>query len=387
MNVLARQPGRRATMVSRVPRHVAFYFHDLSGGGVERMRLALIARLLAAGMEVTLLLHRAEGELLGLVPAGARVIGFATWRTLRDVAPLARFLGRERPDFLVASLDHNNIAALVAKAAALSGTCVIACQHNALSSEARTGSFKYRIVPPAYRLLAPLASRFVAVSRGVAEDLADCAGIDPRRIEVIHNPVIGEDFDARANVEVMHRWFGHRAMPVIVTAGRLVAQKDQATLLDAMALLRKRLPARLIVLGSGPLREALQERAASLGIAEYVDLFGFVANPLPFMRMADVFALSSVHEGFGNVLVEAMACGTPVVATDCPHGPAEILLDGRLGRLVPPGDAEALAEALWRSLTCPRPRAALRERAEEFTTERAARSWLALFERVLAEQA
>jgi glycosyltransferase involved in cell wall biosynthesis len=375
-----------AALPARSVAHVAFYLHDLSGGGVERMRLELIARLLAAGLQVTLLLHQDGGELRDAVPAGARVIRFATSRTLADVGALSRFMAQARPDVLVASLDHNNIAALIARAVGRHRTLVIACQHNALSREAAEIGLKYRAVPYAYRLLAPFAAGFVAVSHGVAEDLAAVTGIHPRRIDIIHNPVIGLDFLQRVDAPADHPWLAERGIPLIVSAGRLVAQKDHATLLDAFARLSRRRRARLLLLGAGPLRAALQAQARSLGIAGDVDLPGFVANPLPYMRAARVFALSSRHEGFGNVLVEALACGTPVVATDCPHGPAEILRGGSLGRLVPVGDPAALAEALWRSLNYPPPPAMLRRRAEDFSTERAAEAWVALFGRLIAKR-
>ena len=360
------------------PRRIAFYLHDLSGGGVERMRLGLIGALRAAGCEVSLLLHAAGGPLADLLPPDLPRHCFATPRTSADIRPLAAYLRAARPDVLVASLDHNNIAALLARALCPGPTRVVVCQHNALSAEAASMGWKYRAVPLAYRLLAPLAARFVAVSEGVAEDLAAAAGLRRERISVIHNPVLEADFAARAAAPAPHPWF-REPLPVIVTAGRLVAQKDHATLLHALAHLRRRLPARLIILGEGPLHEALRRHAAALGLGPHVDLPGFVANPLPFFREAAAFALASRHEGFGNVLVEALGCGTPVVATDCPHGPAEILRRGAFGRLVAPGDAAALADALFQTLQAPPHPAMLRARARDFTAARNRDAWLDLF--------
>ncbi len=368
------------------PLRVALYLHDLAGGGAERMRLHLIAALRDAGAAPSLVLHARTGENSANIPPFLRVTALGGARTRDDILPLARYLRRERPDVLIASLGHNNLAAVAASLLARAGTKIILTQHNALSAEAGQGGWRYRCLPAAYRLADPFVEAFVAVSRGVAEDLAHCTGIAHERIAVIYNPVLGDDFARRAAEPCPHPWFAE-ATPVYVTAGRLVPQKDHATLLAAFARHRSRVPARLIVLGQGPLRRSLQAQAASLGIAADVDFAGYIENPLPYFREAAAFVLSSRHEGFGNVLVEALGCGTPVIATDCPHGPAEILQGGRYGVLVPPGDAGALAAALTADLRRPFPPARLRERAATFTSAQAAEAHIALIRRVLGARA
>ena len=362
-------------------RHLAIYMHDLSGGGVERMRLELIRVFLARGVAVTLVLHARTGALAGRVPEGCRVVVLGGRRTAEDVPRLAWFLRRARPDVLLASLDHNNIAAMLARRLAGGRTRLVICQHNALSAEAEhMRGLKYRAVPLLYRLLGGAADGIVAVSAGVADDLARTAGIARGRVTVIHNPVISGDFMARASTAVDDPWLTADAPPVLVWVGRLVAQKDPHTLLRAFAEVAA--PARLLLLGEGELRPELERLVAELGLRGRVRFAGFQANPLPWIREAHALVLSSRYEGLGNVIVEALGCGTAVVSTDCPHGPREILEDGRHGALVPVGDAAALAAAMREALAGGRDPAALRGRAAAFTAEHAAARHLELFARL-----
>jgi exopolysaccharide biosynthesis WecB/TagA/CpsF family protein len=360
-------------------RHVAFYMHDLSGGGVERMRLALIAELRARGMRATLVVGFKSGPLASLVPHDLDVVELGSRGMLSAVLPLAKFLRTARPDVLVASLDHNNIAAILAGRVAAAGTRIVICQHNALSAECERG-WRYRAVPLLYRLLQGSADGIVAVSQGVAADLARIAGLPADRICVIYNPVITENFPARMQGAPPHPWLEDLTCPVFVFAGRLTPQKDPETLLRAMALVVAQTPARLIVLGEGELLESLVLLACRLGIAEDVAFCGFQANPLPWLRHATACVSSSRYEGLGNVIIEALACGTPVIACDCPYGPSEILLGGSIGRLVPVGNPEALAVAMAAQMQAPCEPDKLRARAAAFTAASCAQAHLCLFE-------
>ena len=362
---------------------IAFYMHDLSGGGVERMRLALIAELRARGLAVMLILGHRKGALDSLVPPDLPVVVLGRQGTLRAVIPLAQALRRVRPDVLVASLDHNNVTALLAGWVSRARTKVVICQHNALSAETAIG-WKYRAIPWLYWLLQKHAAGIVAVSRGVADDLAAVAGIERTRITPIYNPVISGDFAARAAGGPPHAWLADKQGPVLMFAGRLTAQKDPALLLDAMALLPD---ARLIMLGEGPLCGELEDQANRLGIAPRVLFAGFAANPLPWIAHAACLVLPSRYEGLGNVLIEALACGTPVVATDCPHGPSEILQAGRFGTLVAIEDSAGLAGAVRRMLEQKPDRNALKRRAGDFTAAACADAHQALFRQVMAPHA
>jgi glycosyltransferase involved in cell wall biosynthesis len=368
--------------VSRAPR-LAIYMHDLSGGGVERQTLVIAEELRRRGADVTLVLHSVRGPLLDQIPAGLPVVDLKAKRTMDDIPRLAEFLRRDKPDILLANFDLNNIAALIAKAISLSPTKVLICQHNPvfdsfLSSERRL----YRYVGLGYRALAPFMSKAIAVSAGLAEELHRLGGIPRRRIVTINNPVIGPDFAQRAEAPVDHPWLHDPRHPVFVTAGRLVAQKDHATILRALALHRRTTESRLLILGIGPLEPELRATVAALGLGGAVDFLGFRSDAPGWFRHADAFVLSSRSEGFGNVIVEALGCGTPVISTDCVCGPRDILEHGRYGVLVPPADPAALAQAMNEvsTLRARFPADLLRQRANAYTYDACAAQYVAVME-------
>ena len=360
---------------------IAVYMQDLAGGGSERVNVTLAREWQQLGHEVTLLLHEKAGDLVDLLPPDLKVVSFETSRVLADIPKLVRYLRVHKPDVLIASLEHNNVAAMVAKAIAVSRTRVIICQHNPFSTEAagvRRG-FTYRLMPSLYRLLGPLASGVVAVSQGVALDVAAVTGIPLKRITPIYNPVVTRDFDALADEPVEHPWMRDGEPRFFVSAGRLVAQKNHQMLVRAFAAhVHRGADSRLVILGSGPERERLMALAVELGVGDRFGLPGFIDNPLPFIRRAAAFVLTSRYEGFGNVLVEAMGVGTPVISVDCPHGPAEILDGGQYGLLTPVDDIDALSRALDIDTKRRWPAEVLRCRAAAFRAQTIADAYLAL---------
>jgi glycosyltransferase involved in cell wall biosynthesis len=375
----ASMPHSRSALEGR---SLAIYLPDLSGGGAERLQIDLARCFIAAGLEVTLVLAAARGALLPQVPPEARTIALGAARQRSALWPFVRYLRSERPDILCVHTEHTALAAIWARALARVATRIVVCQHNTLSAQSRRANWQYRVLPLLFRLFASRADAIVAVSEGVAEDLVVACGLSRDRVSVIYNGVAGGDFALRSAAPPEHRWYAEHSQ-VIVAAGRLVEQKDFATLLRAFALVAQRRAARLILLGEGPLRASLEALARTLGVADRIDMPGFRANPLPYLRSAAAVVLSSRYEGFGLVLAEALACGTPVVSTDCPHGPAEILDHGRYGRLVPVGDPESLARAILATLDAPPARQSLCERGAVFTIERCAEAYLELFGRVL----
>jgi glycosyltransferase involved in cell wall biosynthesis len=222
----------------------------------------------------------------------------------------------------------------------------------------------------------PLADGRICVSAGSAADLARIAGLELEQVTVVHNPIPGPLEHLVTSPEAELLWSGARAR--ILTVGSLKTQKNQALLIRAIALLDKKYDARLAIMGEGPRRSQLADLADELGIANSVVIPGFVGNLWPFYASGTVFALSSDYEGFGNVLVEALHAGLPVVSTDCADGPAEILAGGRFGTLVPCGDADALASAIERALQNPVDKPRLQARAREFSPDTAAEHYLGL---------
>jgi len=364
---------------------VAIYNRDLTSGGVERQILTLAETLQASGWTITLVLHEFSGAFCHAVPTGVGVVDLASRRTLQDIPRLARFLRQARPDVLVSNLDHNNVAAILASQLSGTRTPVIICQHNALSPQYREGlSRSYRYIPSLYRLLSPYIAAAVCVSDGVADEMRRIAHIPPDKIHVIHNGIIDAQFIIRSNATVAHPWFDNPAGPMFVTAGRLVALKDHETLLRALAIHRQNQPSRLLILGDGPLRDSLEELSRALGLADAVQFLGFQDNPLPWFRRADAFILSSWSEGFGNVLVEALGCGTPVISTACEYGPTEILDNGRYGLLVPTQMPDALAKAMDRVMELRGlwPPEVLKVRAGVFTTAACASAYKNLIQAI-----
>ena len=383
------------------------------------MTLTLAGALARRGHRVDLLVCEAEGPLRDSVPREVRVvelgqvagwrvrlsalaadpagIGPLTWpillrwklpRHLLCLPGVAAYLRRERPDALLTATPYLNLLAVWAKRLAGTGTRVLVSERNNVSHRAEHNP-KQRSLPPLLRRTYMMADVIAAVSDAVADDLASSTGLPRAAITTIYNPVVPGDLADRAGGTVGHPWLAPGGPPVVLGIGRLTPTKDFPTLVRAFARVRAAQPARLIILGEGgkdreehaKRGEELMSLAGELGVAKDVSLPGFVVNPFAYMARASVFVLSSVWEGFGNVIVEALACGCPVVSTDCPDGPGEILEHGRYGRLVPVGDDGAMAEAILETLRAPPEPELMRARAALFSVDRAVEKYLgALFE-------
>lgn len=381
-------PSRAASAAHALS--VAIYLHDLSGGGAERQSLIIAEEFRRQGADVTLVLHRLRGPLIDQVPAGLRVVDLNSSRTLMDVPALIRFLRTEKPDILLSNVDFNNVAALLAKAVSFSKTKIVICQHNPLATRYQSGErWLYRYIALLYWILSPMVTRAVAVSGGVAVELGQIAGLPTSRVLTINNPVVGPDFAVRSQEPADHPWFNQPDRPLFVTAGRLVQGKDHTTMIQALAIHRQRFDSRLIILGTGPTHEELRNLVRRLNMSHVVDFLGFRANALPFFRQADAFVLSSLGEGFGNVIVEALACGTPVISTRCDHGPAEILDNGLYGLLVEMRNPQALADAMDQVTTLRKrfPAEALRQRANDFSYATCASRYMAMFKTLAPHRA
>jgi glycosyltransferase involved in cell wall biosynthesis len=283
---------------------------------------------------------------------------------------LCRYIDSARPVSIISYLNDPNMALMLAAMLRPGRTRYLVSVRNHISTAvARNPSKWLRSVPYLMRWLFPLADVVVAPSQGVAEDVVAITGLPAQRTCVIHNPVYRREIIEQSMQPLDHRWFADATVPVVVAAGKLKPQKDFATLLEAFARVRTQVPVRLVILGEGDERAALEQRAARLGIGEDIDMPGYVENPYNYFRRAAVFVLSSAWEGLPNVLIEAMACGCPVVATDCPSGPREILAGGRVGRLVPVADAGRMADAIRQTLAAPVPREVFVEQAKRYTYE------------------
>ena len=355
-------------------------FASFSGaGGVERMLVNLIRGFVDQGQAVELVLARAESPHLAHLPESVRRVQLATRHTQLAAPALARYLRERRPIALLAAKDRAGRTAVLARA--LAGTDTpLALRLGTHLSTAMAG----RAAPSRWlryfpiRLLYPHLDTILAVSAGVADDTARIARIPRAKITVIRNPVITPQLGAQAAATCPHPWLNDAGprVPVICAAGRLERQKDFPTLIRAFARVRAHRDCRLLILGEGKARPHLLALIAELGLRDQVDLVGFQSNPYAFMARSALFVLSSAWEGSPNVLTEALALGTPAVATDCPSGPAEVLDGGRFGPLVPVGDVSALARAMIATLEHPLPGAVLRSAVSEYEQGRSARHYL-----------
>ena len=283
-------------------------------------------------------------------------------RLPRWAAGVAAYLDRERPDALLAMNVLSATATMMALRLAPRPARVVATLHQVLKSRRQLSRAIHSY---------PGADAAVGVSHGVSTELDRIPGLPHDRIHTIYNPVVSAYLRRGALEPVEHPWLAKPGAPVVLAIGKLIKRKDFSTLLMAFARLLGQRPARLIVLGEGRLRPNLLSLARDLRITDHVDFPGFVENPYCFLAKGDLFVLSSRGEALPTVLIEAMACGCPVVSTDCDFGPREILAQGRYGELVPVGDPGALSAAMARTLDVRPPREVLRERASFFNTENA----------------
>lgn len=376
----ARDEGRPSTVADEPSGPLlAFFIPDLSTGGAEQVTVNIVNGLAARGYDVELLLSRDAGELRAQLSERVTVVELSPSRTpvfgaAMHLPALVAYLRRRKPAALFPHLEHVNLVGLAATRFLDAETVVVPTQHKTFGT-VTDQTPKDRLARTLLTYVYPSADQIVAVSGGVAESIAAGTTVDPGDISVLYNPVEVEAVRERARDPVDHEWIEDDDLEVILFVGRIAPQKDLETWLRAFALIHERHPDTRAVLagteldGTGSLRAELLELADRLGIADVVSMPGYVENPYRYMDRASVFLLSSRYEGLPTVLIEALACGCPVVSTDCPSGPREILDDGTFGRLVPVDAVKELADAVEATLTDPPAPDALRTRADDFAPE------------------
>ena len=403
--------------------HIGFVLHSLGGGGAQRFAIRLAGPLIERGHRVDILLGRFRVAYPDSLPHGMRLyypgirksdrevirrcrergvaaqaLAINPLSTARDWLALRRkrrginintkdavfahlvacYIRQERPMLLLSAVSTANFAAVNGAELAAGSLPVVISVRNAVLDYSE---YEQRLA----RMLYPRADAVVAVSRGVAGEVAQLWGVGGERVHTIYNPIPSAEIWRLAQEAAPHPWFADGEPPVILSVGRQGPAKDYPTLVEAFGLLRRRVNARLVIMGSlsEPYRAGLIDQARNYGVKADLGFIDFDENPFRYMRRAGLFALSSLWEGLPNVLLEALACGAPVVSADTPHGPREILEDGKWGKLTPVGDAPALAQAMVETLQGDRPpEAALRGRAADFSEQRAADAYLDLFEKV-----
>lgn len=347
---------------------VALLVPTMEVGGVERVVGNLANGLRESGVEVDLVVGRAGGDMGRFVGTDIRVFDLESDRMLKSVPRVVKYLREREPRAMIAAMTHSSAVAVLARAVARKETRIVATEHTTMSrTVANTSGLKYRLMPMWSRWALNSADHIVAVSAGVADDLSAQTGIPRDRFRVIFNPVISDALYASAAAPLEHPWFQEGEPPVILAVGRLDKAKDFPMLIRAFRLVRDHQPARLMILGDGRDRNRIERAVREHCLTTDVALPGFEHNPYRFMSRSAVFALSSEWEGFGVVLVEAMALGLPIVSTNCTHGPAEILCNGKYGTLVAVGDYEGMAQGLVNALKDPGQHANTRAHIQQFT--------------------
>jgi glycosyltransferase involved in cell wall biosynthesis len=350
----------------------------LEGGGAERVFVELASQFAALNLRVDLVLARAYGPYLAEVSPTVRLVDLAAGGVLQALPKLVRYLRRERPEVMLSGLNHSNIVAILARFVARSDArCVISMRSVPTASYREEKSLQSWVMLQLMSVLYPFADDIIANSDAVAVDLAQLMRLSRTKPHVVHNPLKIALIEQLCGEAVDHAWCGAGAPPIVLSVGRLDVLKDFPTLIRAFEIARGKRECHLLILGEGPQRKPIESLIGALGLQACVQLPGFVGNPFAWMRCARVFVSSSLTEGCPNAVMQALACGTQVVSTNCVGGSAEILEQGRWGRLVGVGDVNAMAEAIVAALDVPSP-IDVRERASDFAIERIARQYLSI---------
>ncbi|HSI15550.1 MAG TPA: glycosyltransferase [Chthoniobacter sp.] len=376
---------------------ILFVLGDMGGGGAERVVVECLAGLDRSRFQPVLALGELTGPYLAEIPGDVAVIDlggaacFHRTHLRAFIAQLWKIIFEHQIDLIASTTILPNTALSRARLLWPGMPPLVLLQQDNLTAETnqRADGLKRQILRAELRTIFRCSTHVACASAGVRRDLIESFGLKPDCLSTVRNGLPIDRIRSAAQDSIEWPWPEDTGTKTMIAVGRLVAQKAYPDLLRAFARVRETTPVRLIVLGVGPLETELRELSAQLGLGDTVSFVGFQRNPWAWMTQSDLFVLSSYHEGLGNVLIEAMACGVPILATDCPHGPGEIIEDGFTGRLVPPGDVDSLAATMQELLTDEDTRTRMAENAaaqlDRFDSASMVRQYEALFARVLGK--
>ncbi|KST67684.1 glycosyltransferase [Mastigocoleus testarum] len=359
-------------------KHVTFFMTNLHSDA-DKLVINLLKGILELDKDVylDLVVANKKGGYLNQIPKQVRIINLESHGTFKAIVSLSQYLREHQPNTLISHTTHTNAIAVLARFLVQEKIRLVLVEDNTLFAR-KSKSFQRKFFPILMKLLYRYADAIVGVSYATARDLESRLGLRTGKVKIIYNPVVDSQLTFQANESFNHPWFQKGAPPVFLAMGRLTQQKDFATLIKAFSILRSNKVARLMIIGEGELRGELEYLTKKLGIAQDVAIPSFVKNPYVYMKNASAFVMSSRWESLGNVLIEAMACGCPVVSTDCPHGPREILAAGKYGILVPVEDVFTLSYAMLKVLETPIRTELLVRRANYFSVRRSVSKYLAI---------
>lgn len=365
---------------------IAFFLPALNFGGIEANTIRLAKSFIEKGYDIELLLGRAQGEYLERIDKSLKIINFNKRRSIGMIYSLARYMWKENPDIVYTGGEQANIILMLAKILSPKTKVIISIRTNlTIEYKESERKFKKKIYPLLSKYLYKLADSIVTVSNGVAEDVNSLLGLPKNKMTVIYNPIVNDEIFELMEQKNNHPWLNDNQYKVIISVGRLVNQKNFSFLIKSFEKVKKELPnTKLIILGDGPEKDKLNQLIKELEIEKDVALEGFVQNPYSYMKESDLFVLSSKWEGFGNVIVEALATGIPVVSTKCPSGPDEILENGKFGSLVRVNDVDQMSTAILHELSTPSADEKKRKaRAEKFSVESATIQYIKLMKNLI----
>ncbi|WP_394863581.1 glycosyltransferase [Paraclostridium bifermentans] len=332
---------------------ISLFVPTLEVGGAEKVMLNLANGIIKAGYNVDMVLVKAKGEYLKNIDEKVNIVDLNSNSAMGSIGSLSKYLKEKQPLAMISAIENCNVAAIIANKIAKVDTKIIVTIHTTLSRVLEdVKNIKVKLNMILQKLLYKNAFKIVSVSKATAEDASITLNIPLDKIDVIYNPIINQSIIEKSNDIIDDIYFNDDTITNILAVGRLTEAKSFDTLIKAVnILLKDRKDVRLTIIGEGPKREELERLAKDLKIDSYVDMPGFKDNPYSYMSKCDVFVLSSKWEGLPSVIIEAMACGADIVATDCKSGPREILEDGKYGILTPVGDEHKLANAINQSLS------------------------------------
>lgn len=354
---------------------IALFLPNLHGGGAERMMLNLARELKSYPISIDLIVANLFGDYISLIPEGIEVFNLNSKKTIFSIFKLKKYIETNQPDILISTLRRANVTAVLSKILSKRQFKLILREANTFSSQAKIDeTIPEKILNVLCKLLYPKADSIVAVSKEMANELVADLKINSGKIICIYNPVVDEMIQKKTLEKPEHKWLIQKNEKVIIGIGRITPQKDFETLIRAFSIVKKEIPSKLIILGkpdqSNGEFEKLIKIVSELNIKNDVDFPGFVDNPFSYLANSDLFVLSSKFEGLPGALIQALYCGCPVVSTDCPTGPREILENGRFGLLSPPGDWQKLALNMLRTLKEPLTKNELQQRGSYFSSKK-----------------
>lgn len=364
---------------------ISFFLQDLSGGGAEKMMVQLANRFNQLGVEVEMVLVRSEGPYFDLLDNGIKIINFNKSRTYKSFLSYFRYLKKNEPDGVLTTLPHLNVLSIIVNIIALNKTKIVVREASPLFNYTKSNYLLIKLSAYSTCIFYHFAYKCVAISDGLKKEIKNRIKFNTEKVNRIYNPVLTNalihkiNSFIKSNIEFKITKFDFKKsdkINYIMAAGRLEDVKDFKTLINAFSRIREDINSKLIIAGVGSQLNNLKSLVSSKGLNNDVIFLGFVDNLTDYLLQSDLFILSSKYEGFGNVLVEALACNLPIVSTDCPYGPSEILEDGKYGALVPVGDYEAMARESINILIGEKKFTGLKERAMDFHVDKIADEYL-----------